>query len=117
MATFDAKAFAQSLVDGLKAGLPGEAAKLLVDAKDAKAAIDDLQKNVADTIGAMQTETDPVKLQNLKDDIPGALFSSRKSIESIVVTRLSSDGQNVAKTALDITIHVAVTAAKAFILA
>jgi hypothetical protein len=117
VATFDTKVFASSLLTGLLTDLPAEAKQVLTDSLDAKTAFDGLQQNVTDTLAAIQTETDGIRLQNLKDDLTGALLSSRRAIESIVFSRLSNDAQNIATTAMDVAVRIAVTAAQAFILA
>lgn len=115
MASFDAKAFGKALIDGLKQRMPAEGKRALEDVKDARDALNELEKRVEATVAAMQGETDPERLKGLQDDFNGALYSSRKSIESVIASRLSGDLESAAKVALDVAIHVAVTVGKSFI--
>lgn len=115
MATFDAKAFGKALLAGLKERMPDEGRRALEDVKEAREALDELEKRIEATVSAMQSETDPERLKGLQDDLTGALYSSRKSIESVIASKLSGDLESAAKTALDVAIHVAITVGKSFL--
>lgn len=115
MAEFDPKAFAKETLDLIRdAGKP-RLKEALEDAKETKKLLDRVEKDIADTLEAMKSETAPARLAALQHDLEKVLPARRQAIISAAVTELSGDVQAFLETALDIALKAAVVAGKAFV--
>lgn len=115
MASFDPATFAQGLVGPLQDAVQANLGSFKEDAQDVLDRTKVLASDVRDVLSALAVETDPVKVQALRDDLALFLPARRAAIMAIVASHLASDVQATFDAVLFVVVKAAVVAAKSFL--
>ena len=113
MSSFDPKAFAQAVLSGVTPHV----SDVLEEARDLRARLAGLQADIEGTFGALKSETDPQRVENLKLDLEVFMPARKAAILAAAEAHLSGDVQAALDRALEVAVKIALTVAEAFLVA
>lgn len=107
--------FAKSLADPLRDLGKKHAAELGDAYKDYEERVAHIEDDAQRTLLALETASEDWRIRVLQEDLKRFLPARRAAVESILVSRVSSEAKAAFDAALEVTIKAVVIAAKAFI--
>ena len=115
MARLNWSEYVKSLVGPLRELGKAHAASLGDAYADYEERVSRIEEDAQATLAALETATDEWKIKLLKGDLERFLPARRSAVQSILISRVSSEAKATFDEALEFAIKAAVIAAKAFI--